>query len=138
MSDSDETARALAAANALEAAMVDLSADIKTLRSYGQRNRLLTRVALVMSAVLVVITFALFQISDEARQASSDAALSLRSQKTACKASNDARRLTRQLWTFVLDDFEKTAKTDAGRARLDGFRSFVDSNFADRDCAGIE
>lgn len=137
---SPPTAFALAAAaERLEKSMADLSTDIGTLRTYGQRNRWLIRALGAIGAVLVVVVVVLgvlvHKTSDnagKANRATSAAAQALRAQRITCEASNEARALNRSLWGYVLGAAAKNP--DAQKAQLDAFRKVIDTTFADRDC----
>lgn len=131
----------LAAAARLETAMLDLSADIKSLRTFGLRNRAmiygLVGVSAVVVAVLVGVIVLFFRVDHNAaaaRRASSEAAQAQRAQVTTCLASNDSRKLTRQLWGYILTESAKGSPA-AQRPQIRQFQAYVDKTFADRDCS---
>lgn len=142
MADHQPTSFELAvAAERLEKRMGELSADIGTLRTYGQDNRRLIKAAIagaVILAVVVVVLAGLWKrtadTADRADEATSAAAQALRAQQITCEASNEARGLNRQLWGYVLTEAAK-ANPDADTAQLERFRAVITKTFADRDCA---
>lgn len=130
------------AAERLEKRMSELSADIHTLRTYGQENRRLIKAVIagaVVLAVVVVVLTGLWRrtahVADEANRATSTAAQAIRSQQITCQASNDARALNRNLWGYVLSEAVKS--NPGGAKQIEQFRAYIAKTFADRDCTAV-
>lgn len=138
----DAPADALEAAARLEATMLGLSSDLRFLRIYGRRNRLLIQIVGVVIALMLLMGVSLLHATDRANEAASDAkaassaATQVRlSQRVTCEAGNETRELSRQLWTYILDATAHGPGVSAEKKRqIADFRAYVNATFAARDC----
>jgi hypothetical protein len=133
----DERARVFAAAERLQDSMTDLRTDVSMLRTYGQHNRryiwgLVVSLVLDLALSIVVAVFAV-----QASEASSVANQSRQAQRTTCEAANQARAVSVQLWSYVLDATSKEPQnqTPERKAQVAQFRTYMESAYAQRDCA---
>lgn len=143
MTDPDRE-NVLAAASSLEHSMSDLGADIKSLREYGQRSRhwiWALAVSLTLDVVLsVFLGFVAVQAnhaSNKATDATSAAHVNRQTQVTTCEATNQARAVSTQLWTYVIGvvTANNTQLTAAQRAQLVMLRTHIRTAYAPRDCS---
>lgn len=79
--------------------------------------------------------------SDKATEATSVAAESIRTQKVTCEAGNISRKLNRDLWDYVLTVSaaqSPTPQTPEQLDRIENFRTYITTTFADRDCSNLQ
>jgi hypothetical protein len=134
MSTPDDT---LAAAARLEGSMRDLAAQLAALRHYGHRNRRMIW-GLVVSIVLdVVLSVVVAVVAVQANNASSQAQQNRNAAITSCEAGNQARGVSVQLWTYVLDLSQKSPANAAPdkQKQIQDFRTYMTAAYAPRDCA---
>jgi len=136
-SNDADVARTFAAAERLQDSMTDLRAEITTLRRYGQHNRRYIW-GLVVSLVLdLVLSIVVAVVAVQANEASSVANQSRQAQRTTCEAGNQARAVSVQLWNYVLDATKDDPRnqTPERKAQIAKFRTYMESAYAQRDCA---
>lgn len=137
MSDPERRAT-LEAAERLEESMTSLTVEMRHLREYGRRNRHyiwgLTISIVLDIALSIVVAFVAVQASN----ASSLANQNRQSQITTCEAGNQARAVTVQLWTYVLDLSAQQPENQSPdkRAKVEQFRTYMRNSYAPRDCTG--
>lgn len=131
----DDKEVTLAAALRLEQSMTGLTAELKELRTYGHRNRSLIW-ALALSLLLdVLLSVGLGVVAIQARDATSLAKRNVEAARVTCESGNEARRVSRQLWTYVLDlAATNPDQTPAQRRQLAQIRSVLVTVYVDRDC----
>lgn len=136
----DDRARVFEAADRLQDSMADLRADVATLQTYGQHNRryiwgLIVSLVADLALSIVVAVFAV-----QANEASSLANQNRQAQRTTCEAGNQARSVSVQLWNYVLDATAKEPQneTPERKALIAKFRTYMESAYAQRDCAAAD
>lgn len=135
--EDDQQDEAFTAAARLQESMGSLQGEIRTLRVYGKRNRryiwALT-ISIALDLVLsVVIAFVAVQSSNANTLANQNAQV----QKSTCEAGNQARAVTVQLWTYVLEVSAQNPEnqTPAKKQQIEKFRAYMTSAYAQRDCS---
>src|SRR4051812_28903884 len=93
----------VAAAERLDTSMNELAGEVKRLRQYGEHNRHMIWGLIVSIALSLVMGGVAISASQQAKQATSQAARNAENAKITCEAGNESRRLGKQLWTYVLD-----------------------------------
>lgn len=134
------------AAERLEGSMRELTSEMCSLRRYGKRNRHMIWGLVVSLALDLVLSIALGFVAVQATSASHEAteATSASSQNrqnalVTCESSNEARRVSRQMWTYVLDVMtENNPNPTAEQIRqVRTFRAYLATVYADRDCSNV-
>jgi hypothetical protein len=75
------------------------------------------------------------EASRRAEQANSLAERNAQSAKVTCESGNEARRVSRQMWTYVLDlSIRRPDLTAEQRRQAATFRAYLITAYADRDC----
>lgn len=142
MTTPEERAAALDMARQLNESMEGLRGDITVLRTYGQHNRrmLWGVIASLVLAVLALIAVAVVAL--QAADATSTANQNRQAAVTTCNASNQARAVSTQLWSYVLSVIEQNARqsgtfTPQVEKQLTDFRSYIATSYAPRDCTQV-
>src|SRR5881227_490674 len=125
----------LAAAARLEASMNNLATEVSRQDRYGHRNRQLIW-GLVASVILNLVVGAIaISASLQAKEATSAAHRNAENARITCEASNEARRLNSQLWTYVLDLSSRNPNLTAQQKKqIAAFRGYIATVYAPRDC----
>lgn len=133
MVDSEKPAAVVAAERLVES-METLTSEMRTLRSYGKRNRILIRLLGASVAFDLLLSIGLGYIGVTAHTASvraTKAAVAARdnadNQRGICVSTNEERGVQVDLWHFVLSSVPASRQTD-------DFRTYVDQVFAQRQC----
>ncbi|GAB3952591.1 hypothetical protein GCM10029976_091100 [Kribbella albertanoniae] len=89
-----------------------------------------------LSIVVVFVAADTREATRRAEEANSLAARNAQAAKVTCESGNEARRVTRQMWTYVLDlTIRSTANLTAEQRRQAAtFRAYLATVYADRDC----
>jgi hypothetical protein len=129
----------LAAANRLDESMVGLKDEIRYLRKYGRRNRHLIwglAASIVFDVALSVLLFFVFVVAGNARDS---ADRNRQTQIATCESGNQARQVSSNLWSYVLDQAAKNPEnqTEARRRQIADFRAYMLNAYATRDCSQI-
>lgn len=136
----------IAAAESLEQAMGSLASDVRALSDYGHRNRALIwglAISLALDVVLSIgfgfVALQANSASHRATEATSAAAQNRLNALVTCQSSNEARRVSRQMWTYVLDVMtENNPSPSAEQLRqVRTFRAYLATVYADRDCSNV-
>ena len=133
----------LQAAVNLQDSMGALGNDIQDLRDYGKHNRHMIIVlavslgfSVLLSAFLVVVAVQANHASAKAAAATSEARINRQAQVTSCLAGNQARQVSAQLWTYVLDRIAANPdSTPESKRQVTQFRAYVKRAYALRDCS---
>lgn len=139
--DDQNRAAAIAAADRLTNSVSDLGTEMKELRNYGRRNRLLIR-ALVASMVFdAVLSIGLGWIGVTAHNASNKAVaataaskVNANNQRQSCLNGNDSRAVQLELWTYIFTLPAGQGQTPEQVERIAEFRKYINTVFAQRDC----
>lgn len=134
--DPDST---LEAARNLQVAMVDLKNEMRNLSTYGKRNRHYI-IALAISLVLdVALTGGVIIAFSRATDANNQADQNRQSQVDTCVSSNQSRKVTTDLWNYILDASSKNPEnqTETKRKQIADFRAYMANAYAPRDCSQI-
>jgi methyl-accepting chemotaxis protein len=129
-------------ANELARSVDQLSTSVDALAASQRRVKhavagIIGVVALVviLSAVVVFVAADAREASRRAEQANSLAVKNAQAAKVTCESGNEARRVSRQMWTYVLDLSTSTGKLTAEQYRqVRTFRAYLATVYADRDC----
>lgn len=136
----------IATADRLERSVRGLTEEMAALRHRGRRNQHMIW-GLVASLALDVILsvgfgFVAIQASSASHRASEATSASAQNRLNAlvsCQSSNEARRVSRQMWTYVLDIVSQNNPTptpeEARQVRT--FRAYLATIYADRDCSNV-
>jgi hypothetical protein len=119
-----------------------LAAEVGALRTSNRHMRQIVGAIAAVLALVVLVAVVLVFVAADAREASrrAEAANSLsernaQAQKVSCESGNEARRVNRQLWTYVLDLSSKNPNLTAEQHRqIRTFRGYLVTVYADRDC----
>lgn len=117
--------------------MTDLGQDIKTLHSYGHRNRRMIW-GLAVSLVLdIALSIVVAVVAVKASQTNSLAQQNRVASVATCVSGNQARAVSMQLWTYVLDISQKSPTTASPdkQKQIQDFRAYMLAAYAPRDCA---
>lgn len=129
MSEPNSADDTLAAAERLEGAMRTLASEVGQLRTYGEHNRRMIWgliASLVISIAGGIVAVRTSIIASQNRQ----------NAVVTCQSGNEARSVSRQLWTYLLDQEETSPSlTPAERQQLLQFRGYIRTIYADRDCS---
>lgn len=88
-----------------------------------------------LSVVVAFVAADARQASERAERANSVADRAAQQQRVSCEAGNEARRVSRELWTYVLDLSTKGRKLTPEQYRqVRTFRAYLVTVYADRDC----
>jgi hypothetical protein len=91
---------------------------------------------LVLSVVVAWVAVTAQNASQEAADATSQAARNREAARVTCEAANQGRAAQVQLWSYVLElSTEDRTPTPAEQRRIAAFRAYVGQVFAQRDCA---
>lgn len=129
-------------AAALEQGVTRLSTAVEGLRASQRRiKQLVAGIIAVLVLVLILAVSVVFvaadakQASERAEAANSLAEKNAQAQRVTCESGNEARRVSRQLWTYVLDLSTKGGNLTAEQLRqVRTFRAYLATVYADRDC----
>jgi hypothetical protein len=125
----------VAAAERLDTSMNELAGEVKRLRQYGVHNRHMIWGLIVSIVLSLVMGGVAINASQQAKQATSQAARNAENAKITCEAGNESRSLGRQLWTYVLDlSSENPTLTAQQKKQIALFRGYVATVYAPRDC----
>ncbi|MFD7157972.1 hypothetical protein ACXJJ3_08655 [Kribbella sp. WER1] len=130
-------------ADALARAVDQLSTSVDNLAASQRRVKHAVAGIVATLALVVALGVVLAFVASDARRASQRAeeanSLSERNAQAAkvtCESSNEARRVSRQLWTYVLDVTTKGQQLTAEQLRqVRTFRAYLATVYADRDCS---
>jgi hypothetical protein len=126
---------AIAAAIRLEESMTGLRDELHAVQTYGKRNRHIIgwlAGSLVLDIALSIIVAV---IAVKSAETNSLAHQNRQAQVTTCVAGNQARGVSLQLWTYVLDQAQKTHPAPEQQAQIADFRQHVTAAYAPRDCS---
>lgn len=139
MTDPDLSAQATFLAQGVE----QLAESVDRLAESQRRIKQL--VAGIIAALVLVVALGVLvafvaadarQASQRAEEANSLAEKNAQAQKVTCESGNEARRVSRQLWTYVLDLSSKSPDRTAEQLRqIRTFRAYLATVYADRDCS---
>lgn len=133
MSISDESRDELVeATRALAGKVEDLSNRVTISHRQTQRNRLLTRMALVVTVVCLAAIVVTGVLIGQVHQAtvSNKAA-----QVTTCLSANESRAANLKLWTFLIG--QSTAETHQEQVALDLLETWIGKLYAPHDCSDL-
>ena len=141
----DEETRATA--QGLTAALNDMAAEVKRLRTYGRRNRTYIVFDVLLTVALGVSSFVAVHASQSAHDAQTAAAAARAAVQVAeqdnrnlCLSSNVARAQSIELWDYLLalPAAKGTPPPSAQqKKRVAEFRAFLDKVYAARDCTHV-
>lgn len=132
----------IAQAEELSGQVGALAGQVGALRTSNRHLRQLVGAIVAVLVLVVALAVVLVFVAADAREASrrAEAANSLsernaQAQKVTCESGNEARRVNRQLWTYVLDLSSKNPNLTAQQHRqIRTFRGYLVTVYADRDC----
>lgn len=134
----------VAQANDLARGVDQLSASVDALAVSQRRVKHLIAGIVAVLALVLALTVVVIFVAGDAQRASqrAEAANSLaeknaQAQKVTCESGNEARRVSRQLWNYVLDLSTKNPDrplTAEQARRVRTFRAYLVTVYADRDC----
>ncbi len=96
---------------------------------------------ILLSVILGVVSFIAINASNKATDATSAANDSIRTQKISCESANVSRKLNRDLWGYVLTVSAQSRtepQTPEQAVRIEQFKNYVNTVFADRDCNNLQ
>jgi hypothetical protein len=125
----------LEAAQKLGESMESLRGEISALRQYGRRNRTLIWGLCASLLLDILLSVAVYFVAIQASEATSQAAINRQNAVSTCEAGNQARAVSTQLWTYVLDLSEQNNPTPERKQRIDQFRAHIGEAYSPRDCA---
>jgi hypothetical protein len=139
MTTPEERENTLQVAERLTDSLVELRGDIRRLDEFGTRNRRMIQgivISLALNAVLLVLVAA---VAIQASNATSVANQNKQTAVTTCNASNQARSVSTQLWTYMLSAAEKSNRdrgtlTPQVQDQINNFRQYIATAYAPRDC----
>jgi hypothetical protein len=119
-------------------AVRDLGSEVRILRGYGTRNRLLIKIVSVSVAFDVLLSIGLAYGFRTADRASREASKASSTAVVNCRAGNVTRDIQKKLWDQVLSFPPPANETDTDRVerlmRTAQFRDYINTAFAQRDC----
>lgn len=138
MTDPDLATQAATLTNHVER----LSTAVSALRADTRRLRAIVAGVIVALVLIVILGVILGFVAADAREASkraeqanTAAERNAQAAKVTCESGNEARRVTRQMWTYVLDLSSKNPNLTAEQLRqIRTFRAYLATVYADRDC----
>lgn len=130
-------------ASTLAANVETLSASVTALAESQRRVKramFWTVVGLVFDLLLsIVVTVVAVQASNASEDAAAASSLARRNEeysRLSCEAGNEARAVSRQLWTYVLDLSSQNPNLTAyQRKQVAQFRVYLATAYAPRDCS---
>lgn len=138
MTDPDLAAQA----DALARGVAQLSTSVDRLAESQRRVKQLVAGIIAVLALVIVLGVVVVFVAADARQASrrageanSLAERNAQAAKVTCESGNEARRVSRQLWDYVLDLSTQSGNLTAEQhRRVRTFRAYLATVYADRDC----
>jgi len=131
-------------ANLLSQNVEELAGAVDRLAVSQRRIKHLVAGIIAVLALVVILSVAVVFVSADAQQASkraeranSLAEQNIKAAKVTCESGNEARRVSRQLWNYVLDLSTSNPSqplTAEQLRQVRTFRAYLATVYADRDC----
>lgn len=121
---------AISAAQNLSITMLSFTNELKAVSKTSKKHQLFIRLLSLSMAFDIFLSIALGTVGLTAHQAAEAAA---KNQKQFCLASNETRKVQRELWTTILTTTSQ-GTTDEQEGQRAQFKAYIDRVFADRVC----
>jgi hypothetical protein len=129
------------AVNSLDGTITGMRAETQELHDYGRRNRKLIRRQWVIGGIVALLVAWTALIGLDTRATARRVQKGAESSYAACLRGNEARKTTRDLWGYILDQppIQKLSPEEEAKreALVTAFRAKLATSYADQDCSKL-